>query len=520
MNNTENLPQWFGHPKGLFYLFFAELWERFSFYGMRALLVLYMVNDLFESLANSEEIAYGIYAAYGALVYATPVLGGMIADRIIGYRKSIMLGAVLMALGHFAMAIQTDMAFYGALGLLIVGNGFFKPNISTMVGTLYEDGDPRRDGGFTIFYMGINIGAMFSPLVCGWLGYTYGWHYGFGAAGIGMLGGLFVFWRGLKANILGDRGFQPKKFMETKYFGFNIDKIVYALAFLSVPVFALLVLQNQIMTTVMLALLGIIMIILTFLCFQVTKIERERLFVIVILTFFLTVFWAFFEQAGSSLTLFAERNVNLTFLNAAQTNSINPAYIIILAVPFSMMWLYFSKFRMNPITPIKFAMGIAQLGLGFLFFGYSAQFMDDAGKVPFLFLMIGYFFITTGELFVSPIGLSKTTELSPKTIAAFMMGVFFLSSAFAHHIAGGIAKLTTTAGSAEISNADSGGFMNSIVEAVTGFKNGMTDSTVEAIQSLATYTSVFTQIAVISFGFAFLALILTPLIRKWMHGVH
>ena len=169
MNNTENLPQWFGHPKGLFYLFFAELWERFSFYGMRALLVLYMVNDLFESIANNEEIAYGIYAAYGALVYATPVLGGMIADRIIGYRKSIMLGAVLMALGHFAMAIQTDMAFYGALGLLIVGNGFFKPNISTMVGTLYEDGDPRRDGGFTIFYMGINIGAMLSPLVCGWL---------------------------------------------------------------------------------------------------------------------------------------------------------------------------------------------------------------------------------------------------------------------------------------------------------------------------------------------------------------
>jgi len=371
MNNTENLPQWFGHPKGLFYLFFAELWERFSFYGMRALLVLYMVNDLFESIANNEEIAYGIYAAYGALVYATPVLGGMIADRIIGYRKSIMLGAVLMALGHFAMAIQTDVAFYGALGLLIVGNGFFKPNISTMVGTLYEDGDPRRDGGFTIFYMGINIGAMFSPLVCGWLGYTYGWHYGFGAAGIGMLVGLFVFWTGLKANILGDRGFQPKKFQDTKYIGFNIDKIVYVLAFLSVPVFTLLVLQNQIMTTVMMALLGIIMMIITYFCFQVTKVEREKLLVIVILTFFLTVFWSFFEQAGSSLTLFAERNVNLTFLNAAQTNSINPAYIIILAVPFSMMWLHFSKLRMNPITPIKFAMGIAQLGLGFLFFFQS-----------------------------------------------------------------------------------------------------------------------------------------------------
>lgn len=202
-------PEMFGHPKGLFYLFFAELWERFSFYGMRALLVLYMVNDLFVNLANPDAIAFGIYAAYGALVYATPVIGGMVADRLIGFRRAIMLGAILMALGHFALAVEQPLFFYGALALLIVGNGFFKPNISTLVGTLYREGDPRRDAGFTIFYMGINIGAALSPLVCGWLGAEFGWHYGFGAAGVGMLIGLIFFWNGARSGVFGDRGLPP-----------------------------------------------------------------------------------------------------------------------------------------------------------------------------------------------------------------------------------------------------------------------------------------------------------------------
>ena len=197
------------HPKGLFYLFFAEMWERFSFYGMRALLTLYLIKDFYSHLQNSEEIAYGIYAAYGALVYLTPLIGGYLADKFIGYRKSIIFGGILMALGHCFMAFPTEFFFYGALGLLIMGNGFFKPNISTMVGSLYEDGDVRRDGGFTIFYMGINLGAMIAPLFCGYLGETYGWHYGFGAAGIGMVAGLLVFWKGISKNVLGVKGLQP-----------------------------------------------------------------------------------------------------------------------------------------------------------------------------------------------------------------------------------------------------------------------------------------------------------------------
>ena len=191
-----------GHPKALFYLFFAEMWERFSFYGMRALLTLYLIKDYYSHLENNEEIAYGIYAAYGALVYLTPLIGGYLADKYIGYRKSIIFGGILMAIGHFFMAFPTDFFFYGALGLLIMGNGFFKPNISTLVGSLYEEGDIKRDGGFTIFYMGINLGAMIAPLFCGYLGEVYGWHWGFGAAGIGMLAGLVVFWKGITANVL------------------------------------------------------------------------------------------------------------------------------------------------------------------------------------------------------------------------------------------------------------------------------------------------------------------------------
>ena len=178
--STQETPQLFGHPKGLFYLFFAELWERFSFYGMRALLILYMTEEIYKAFESRDIIASTIYASYGALIYATPVIGGMLADKLFGLRRSIMLGGTLMAFGHFVLAFDTEVLFFIALGLLIVGNGLMKPNISTFVGALYEQGDDRRDSGFTIFYMGINIGAFVAPLFCGWLGVTYGWHYGFG----------------------------------------------------------------------------------------------------------------------------------------------------------------------------------------------------------------------------------------------------------------------------------------------------------------------------------------------------
>jgi len=531
----------FGHPKGLFYLFFAELWERFSYYGMRALLTLYMVNEFFSWMTDEayrEEVSFGIFAAYGSLVYATPVLGGMIADKFIGFKKSIMLGGILMALGHFFMAFYFDKGmlgfeaitinnffFYAALALLIIGNGFFKPNISTMVGRLYPEGDNRRDSGFTIFYMGINAGAFLAPLACGWLGYEFGWHYGFGAAGVGMIAGLLVFMKGMNDEVFGDNGDQPAEYVDKKMYGLRTDYFFYIVAALMVPVAAFLVKNNAMevledihLHSSLLTLLGVVILgIIAKKMTELSRMEVFRLVSVLVLTLLITVFWSFFELAGTAITLFAERNVNLTLLNASQTNAINPGYIILLAIPFSMMWVYLSKTQRNPITPIKFALGILQLGLGFIVFAMSAQFMDDAGKTPFMFLMVGYLLLTTGELFISPIGLSKVTELSPKSMTAFMMGVYFLSSSYAHYISGAIAKLTT---SPELGVAPEPGFMTTMIEKVTGFAGAATTSTSESVLSLLSYTSVFTQVGIVAIGMAIISFILSPILKKWMHGVH
>ncbi|MFL2564117.1 MAG: peptide MFS transporter [Flavobacteriales bacterium] len=537
----KNQSELFGHPKGLFYLFFAELWERFSYYGMRALLTLYMVNEFFSWMTDEayrEEVSFGIFAAYGSLVYATPVLGGMIADKFIGFKKSIMLGGILMALGHFFMAFYFDTGmfgfeatsinnffFYAALALLIIGNGFFKPNISTMVGRLYPEGDDRRDSGFTIFYMGINAGAFLAPLACGWLGYEFGWHYGFGAAGVGMIAGLLVFMKGMNDGVFGENGNQPAEYVEKKMYGLRTDYFFYVVAVLMVPVAAFLVKNNAMevldgmaLHSSILSLLGLIILgIIAKKMTELSRMEVFRLVSVLVLTLLITVFWSFFELAGTAITLFAERNVNLTLLNASQTNAINPGYIIFLAIPFSMMWVYLSKTQRNPITPIKFALGILQLGLGFIVFAMSAQFMDDAGKTPFMFLMIGYLLLTTGELFISPIGLSKVTELSPKSMTAFMMGVYFLSSSYAHYISGAIAKLTT---STEAGVAPEPGFMTSMIEKVTGFAGATTTSTSESVLSLLSYTSVFTQVGIVAIGMAVVSFMITPVLKKWMYGVH
>ena len=440
-----------GHPKALFYLFFAEMWERFSFYGMRALLTLYLIKDYYSHLENNEEVSYGIYAAYGALVYLTPLIGGYLADKFIGYRKSIIFGGILMAMGHFFMAFPSDFFFYGALGLLIIGNGFFKPNISTLVGSLYEEGDVKRDGGFTIFYMGINLGAMIAPLFCGYLGEVYGWHWGFGAAGVGMLAGLIVFWKGINDNVLGDKGLQPAKYIEKKIAGLSVTNFIYALGFLSVPVFAYLIIldtQQGILGNVLQIVGGSVLLYVGYIIYDYKARKKDhqsgdRLIAIMILSVFLTVFWGCFEIAGSVVTVWADKCVNLIGMNASQTNAINPFYIVLLAIPFSWMWTKLGGLNKNPNTPVKFSLGLLQLALGFIIFGLSIHFMGENGKVPFIFIVLGYFLITTGELFLSPIGLSKVTQLSPKKIAAFIMGVWFLSSTFAHYISGGIAKMTT-----------------------------------------------------------------------------
>ena len=523
-----------GHPKQLFMLFFAELWERISFYGMRALLTLYLTVQLFKHLGDDEAkaTAFGIYAAYGSLVYTTPFIGGILADKVLGFKRSTMLGAVLMAIGHFVMAIENEPMLYVALAFLIVGNGFFKPNISSMVGGLYKDGDSRRDGAFTIFYLGINIGAFLAPLTCGYLGETFGWSYGFGLAGIGMLAGLLVFWRGQDG--LGANGDPSDPAMLAKW-----EKPVYAGSFAAVGLFAVMVWQYELMSAV---LTPFVLLVLGYLVIKAVLMggkERDRLLVIIILLFFTTVFWAFFEQAGSSLTLFTNSNVDRTMLGtevkASMFQSVNPFFIMLLAFPFSYMWTELGKRGLEPNTPIKFGLGLAQLGLGFLVLAWSTGFVDvreismvsgedvvtvTAATVPVAFLLAGYFLHTTGELCLSPVGLSMVTKLAPKKMGAMVMGAWFLSSALAHHIAGIIAVMTTGGGHGDGGEAASGPAGQLALDAgLIPDLNAHPEAVLQSFDSLATATDVFGSLGWIALGCGVVVLIISPLLKKMMHGI-
>lgn len=506
-NMTNKEPQMFGHPKGLFYLFFAELWERFSFYGMRALLMLYMVRELFEALTERDFAAAAVYASYGSLVYASTVVGGRISDKILGMRASIFLGGILMSIGHFVLAIENEIAFFSALAFIVVGNGFFKPNISTFVGSLYPDGDRRKDSGFTIFYMGINIGAFASPLLCGWLGETYGWHYGFGLAGIGMLTGLLVFWSGIKKNVFGDHGMPPdRELYEKKTFGIPQKTLIPIISFLFVPLIAFMLSSykaigsgetffgdQNIVNVLFKAIAVFVLLYIGFIMTKATVDERKKLFMAVLITFFMMMFWGFHELSGSVITLFADRNVELTWLNASQTNSLNPVFIILLSIPVSLLWNYLSKKNLNPRTPYKFGLGLVLAGASFYILAISGASANENGLVPMFYLFIMYFILSIGELFMSPVGLSKITDLSPKRIVSFMMGVWFLSSAFAFQIVGFISKQLA---------------VESTSETVGGF------------ETLAVYTDGFSLIAQYSLGAGLVVLIFSPLMKKLMGNVH
>jgi len=512
MSTIKASKEFMGHPQGLFYLFFAELWERFSFYGMRALLVLYMTKQLM----FSDNMSFGIFAAYMSLVYFTPLIGGVLADNYLGYRKSILLGGVMMALGHFFLTIEQPVFFYGSLSLIILGNGFFKPNISTFVGKLYEEGDIRRDSGFTIFYMGINIGGAVAPLLCAWLAEVYGWHFGFLTAGFGMLIGLIFFQRGLKNDVFGNKGLVPdQELYERKIIGLNKGKLISLFAFLSVPIFALLIRYNQYEHYLVWLTTFVIIVALIYIYKGVDSVAKKRLITVVYYTVLMTLFWAIFEQAGSSLTLFADRNVNLIGMNAAQTNSINGGFIILLAIPFSWMWAFLSKNNINPNSAIKAGLGLVLLGLGFVIFGASANQADTFAKTPMLYLVIGYFVLTIGELFISPIGLSKMTELSPIKYLSFLMGLFFTSSFYGHFFAGKIAKMTTVVEGE--SNLFSKGILGQLTEGVTGLSNS-TDYE-GAFQQLHSYVVIFSGFGIITILIGLLCIVISPFIKKLMCGV-
>lgn len=508
-------PQLFGHPKGLLYLFFAELWERFSFYGMRALLVLYMTKHLL----YDDDMAFGIYAAYMSLVYVTPMIGGILADKILGYRKAIILGGILMIFGHFFLSIEMPIFFYGSLGLIIVGNGFFKPNISSFVGKLYAQGDTRRDSGFTIFYLGINLGAAIAPLLCAWIAITYGWHYGFVLAGIGMVAGLLVFRSGLKNNVFGNRGHVPnQQIYDRESFGLNSGKLIVFAAIASVAIFATIIRFNQFEGYLVWIVSVFLVIYIGYILSKVSSSERKRLLVAVYFTILYTLFSAIYEQAGSSLTLFADRNVNLVGMNAAGTNSINASFIILFAIPFSMLWTYLSRRKINPNSAIKFGLGLIFLGFGFIIFALSAHNIDDFAKTPMSYLVIGYMVLTIGELFLSPIGLSKMTELSPLKYVAFIMGVWFSANFYGHFFAGKIAKLTTVSDNS--ATIFSEGIFGKITEYITGLTPQIAAGQSEGFQQLFSYVSVYASFGLISVIVGIFAILISPLIKKMMTGIH
>ena len=402
-----------------------------------------------------------------------------------------------MAVGHFVLAVENDLAFFLALALIVVGNGFFKPNISTFVGALYKEGDVRKDSGFTIFYMGINIGGFVAPLLCGWLAAEYGWHYGFGLAGIGMMAGLIFFWSGIKKNVFGDKGLPPsKEIYEKKVLGIPQKILIPIIAVLFVPAIAYLLAswQANYVSGIFKFIGFAVLAYLAYIMYNLDTVARKKLIVAVLITFFMTLFWGFHELSGSVITLFASRNVALEgIMTASQTNALNSMFIILLAIPISLLWGYLSKNKLNPRTPYKFGLGLVLAGISFYILSISGASADENGMVPFAYLLVMYFIISIGELFMSPVGLSKITDLSPKNIVAFMMGVWFLSSAFAFQIVGFISKQLA-------------------IES--------TDTNVGGLETLSIYTDGFHLIALYSVGAGAIVLLLSPLMKKLMGNVH
>lgn len=442
-----------GHPKGLYLLFMTEMWERFSYYGMRAIFVLYMTKMLLMGDAEASEI----YGSYTGLVYLTPLLGGYLADRFLGNRRSIEIGGTLMAIGQFVMFFSASTAGASAvtlmwigLTMLIIGNGFFKPNISTMVGQLYPKGDRRVDAAFTIFYMGINLGALFAPLICGTLAEKVDFKWGFLAAGIGMIIGLITFFL-QKNKLLVDHEQKPIG-MPTNKFG--IAQLGLVLGSIAVIFFLM---NFKTMFNMDLDIIGyliygamIVMPLIVLTDKSLTKEERERIMVILILAFFVIFFWGAFEQAGASLTIFADRQTDRNLFGwempASYFQSVNPLAIIILAPLFSTMWLRLGNRGLEPSSPKKMAVGLALVSLGYVVIALAVYGLGLTDKVSMFWLIALYVIHTMGELCVSPIGLSMVSKLSPLRFSSLLMGTWFLANAAANKFAGTLSALIPGSG--------------------------------------------------------------------------
>ncbi len=578
------------HPRGLHILFFAEMWERFSYYGMRGILIFYMTQHF---LFNDER-AQGQYGAYTSLVYLMPLIGGFLADKYLGNRKAIAFGALLLVAGHFMMAVEQAPAtqtltyqgqtyefeaegrqderqtwlvienqryeygaadgggiaieglppgsvlpsvlpagsyqlgvtnaaqsfmgtgmtyvdiFYLALALIIMGVGFLKANISSIVGQLYTQDDPRRDSGFTLYYFGINLGAFWASILCAGLGATYGWWAGFGLAGIGMLFGLLVFTRRrllfflpgapqLPDNVGAPP--EPEKLRKGLIGPISREHIIYLLGIAGVGLAWWLVQREPVVNW---SLLGAaVLVIAYFIVYMIrrcTAIEAQRIILALILIASATVFWTLFELAGTALNQFAERNTQLPndgfwSVNAGQTQSFNAGFILIFAPIFAAVWAFLEKRKADPNDAMKFALALIQVGAGFLVLVWGAQFADENYRVPLIFLVLLYLLHTTGELCLSPVGLSAMTKLAPAAIVSTVMATWFLSSSGAQALGAQIAKLTAS-------------------ETVGG-------QVLDPAAALATYVQVFTQIGLGAIGLGLLLGIASFWLRKLAHkGVH
>lgn len=584
----------FGHPKGLYVCFATEMWERFSFYGMKYLLLLYLTKyHLF-----SDSTGLNVLGAYAGLVYALPVIGGLIADRYLGTRKAVVIGGILLSIGHLLMAVEGEQAvyyaagtvldsnlrladgtvlsagtvlteaitkqdtaalkvFYLALAFIVAGVGFLKPNISVIVGKLYPENDPRQDSGFTIFYMGINVGSFFATLICGYLGETYGWKYGFGLAGIGMVLGLITFLYGQRYL----RGYadppDPEK-LRAKMFGpLSRESFIYLSTIPAIAVIWFLVqsepvvhiTQNIFLVTGIVGILafsmlyhqdrgknivigfaaftvfmGILAILFQNNVFEVSPVVSEislyaalacllgyvlwgykyhfshefsRTLVLMLLIVSTIVFWALFEQSAASMTFFADRSLDreiggFTF-KASQFGALNAGFIMLLAIPFAILWPWLDRRKLNPSTPVKFALGIIQAGLGFGALVLGAQFPDESGKVAAIWLVLAYLLHTTGELCLSPIGLSAVTKLSIGKVVSISMGTWFVATALSETVATRLSKL-----------------------AAIDTKVGGNDP----FEVLATYTSLFEMLMWTGIIFGIFMLFIAPLLKKGMYGIH
>jgi proton-dependent oligopeptide transporter, POT family len=473
----------FGHPQALWQLVHSEFWERFAYYGMRALLAVHVAATFFSLLPEGDARAQAslTYGAYTALIYATGIFGGFIADRFIGYRKAIVIGGLLMAAGLFMLLVKELHWFLVGLSFIVVGNGLFKPNISTMVGRLYAPDDVRRDSGFTWFYMGINAGGALAPLVCGTLvGAAFGYEWGFFTAGLGMLLGLVVFqWR---LATLGAIGQAPAD-------GDGAGRVVVVVlgALCAVPLVYYLLNQKTLVGW----LLGGLFLVLTvyFVVAGVRSGDRVQLhrYIAMLLLFLAKIlFWGMFEQAGSSLNFFAKDHVDAPF-DFTVFQSANPVFIILLAPVFAWLWPRLDARGMNPSTPRKFGLAVVLVAIGFSTLVVAISNFAVDGRIAWQFLALAYLINTMGELCLSPIGLSMVSKLAAARDTGLAMGAWFLCTAIGNYVAGAVAAIASGGG--------------------------------EAGGGLAQYAATYWQIAIAGFVFGAAFLLFAPLIDKLMHGV-